>query len=412
MLLSIFAVLLVGLALFYAGMLGAFAWGFHRVFSVEEDSDGPAPADGERPFVSVVIAARNEAACIADCLDAVLQSRYPAERFEVIVVDDFSTDATVARVRRFIREHERVLQGSGGAPPGAAVSPEAPAAHPRLRFLRMDRVADTSAGHKREALNHGISAARGPLVLTTDADCTPAPGWIGAMAGRFDADVAFVAGPVRYQLEGSGPLPKRLFEQVQALEFLALQAAGAGGIGLGRPTICNSANVAYRQRVYEALYRSETLGAADDETLIQRIAEETDQRVAFCPAPEARVETPPADGPRAFLRQRQRWASMTPRYPDLGFTLALGGVYGFYLLLLAAAVAVWWLPALALPLAGAFVLKLAAEAALLAPTCRRFGQPRLRWLMLPAQPLHALYMVGIVAAGVLGETRWKGRTVD
>ena len=425
----VFAALLVAGALFYAGLLGAFACGFRHVFSAP---GSPTPSDDEDaealPFVSVVIAARDEADSIERCLEAILQSDYPSERFEVIVVDDFSRDATAERVRHFLKTriaarrkaHRRVPAGAAGDNAAREAETAPTEAPPRLRLLQMHRVMEESTGHKREALNHGISAARGPLILTTDADCTPAPGWIGAMTAPLrSADVAFVAGPVRYRLGAAGDedgarksFGARLFDRAQALEFLALQAVGAGSIGLGRPTICNSANVAYRQSVYQALYRPETLGAADDETLIQRIADETDARAAFCAAPDACVETPPADGPRAFWRQRQRWASMTPRYPDTGFTLALGALYGFYVMLLAAAPLSFWMPALLGPLAVAAGLKVAAEAALLVPACRRFDQTELLGALLPFQPAHAAYMVGIGAAGVLGATQWKGRTVD
>src|SRR5258708_26505396 len=51
----------------------------------------PLPKD-RSPFVSVVVPARNEAANIARCLGSILSSSYP--NFEVIVVDDRSTDAT------------------------------------------------------------------------------------------------------------------------------------------------------------------------------------------------------------------------------------------------------------------------------------------------------------------------------
>ena len=445
MFVSVLGALLVAGALSYAGLLGACAWGFQRVFSSAAHAKAGEDEQAKRPFVSVVIAARDEAERIERCLDAILESDYPAERFEVIVVDDFSRDATAERVQQFIAERREARRRvPAGVPPGnspaeteTAPPEDAPRVRPDrtggadrsspregstpgVRLLQMHRVMDESTGHKREALNHGISAARGPLILTTDADCTPAPGWIGAMTNPLRSNaVAFVAGPVRYRLpNGDSDSPPeqsfgaRLFDQAQALEFLAFQAVGAGSIGLGRPTICNSANVAYRQSVYQALYRPETLGAADDETLIQRIGEETESRVAFCAAPAACVETPPADGLRAFWHQRQRWASMTPRYPDTGFTVALGALYGFYVLLLAAAPLSFWTPALLGPLAVAAVLKVAAEAVLLVPACRRFGQSKLLRALLPFQPAHVAYMVGIVAAGVFGTTEWKGRAVD
>ena len=51
------------------------------------------------PFVSVVIAARNEAGYIGDCLKGLAGQSYPADRYEVLVVDDGSTDGTAQIVR-------------------------------------------------------------------------------------------------------------------------------------------------------------------------------------------------------------------------------------------------------------------------------------------------------------------------
>ena len=59
--------------------------------------------------------------------------------------------------------------------------------------------AEAATGYKRHALTYGIDHARGSLILTTDADCTVGPRWIGAMAASFTSDTGFVAGPVRYR---------------------------------------------------------------------------------------------------------------------------------------------------------------------------------------------------------------------
>ncbi|HVG30759.1 MAG TPA: glycosyltransferase [Pyrinomonadaceae bacterium] len=93
----------------------------------------PAPAPGE-PFISVVVPARDAAAHLPRCLDALLNSHYP--RFEIVVVDDASTDATadIARSR------------------GCTV-------------LRL-----AAQGGPAAARNRGARAARGDLLLFVDAD--------------------------------------------------------------------------------------------------------------------------------------------------------------------------------------------------------------------------------------------------
>ncbi len=391
----VFSTLLVGAAGFYAVLLIGFARGLRVV--LEEQTAAPERASW--PLVSVVIAARNEEAAIGACLRSVLANNYPPNRFEVLVVDDFSEDATARRVRHLQREHAPI---AAGAPDDAARE------YPPVRLLRMQDVADRSAGHKQAALAYGLREARGEIICTTDADCTVRPGWLRAMAGAFDARTAFVAGPVRYR-PGTG-----LFTRMQALEFTGLVASGGGAIGAGRPNICNTTNVAYRRAPRDALLpdASALRAAASDELLLQHIAYDTNWRVRFCAAPETYVDTDPAPTLGAFLRQRVRWATMGTRYARASLVASVAALYGFYVLLLTALVAVWFAPALLPALGVALALKLIAEAALLRPACRHAGQASLLRYLVPAQLPQILYVVYAGLAGTLGHVEWKGRRVS
>lgn len=385
----IFSIVLLILALFYALLIGLFAIGFRRVRHT------PAPqAPGCWPFVSVIVAARNEEAQIGTCLDALLANDYPHDRFEVIVVDDGSTDATAAVVSS---RQQPVMVGSemdqeGNAPP--------------LQLIQLPQL--EQGGHKGWAQQHGIAAARGDLILTTDADCVVSPRWIRTMVACFLPDTGFVAGPVRYR---PGP---SLFGRLQALEFLGLVATGAGGMGLGRPNMCNSANVGYRREVLDLFADDPTRRVipGDDEILAQRLAEHTDWQVRFCADPDAMVETKPELDFRAFWSQRRRWAGTGPRYPLPGLVAAILSVYAFYVLLLAGLLLLPWSPSLWPVVGSAFLLKMSAEATLLYPACVHFGQrPLFRFFPL-AQVVQIPYVVGIGAAAAFGAPQWKGRPVN
>ncbi|HYE95693.1 MAG TPA: glycosyltransferase [Rubricoccaceae bacterium] len=393
--LTVAAGVLLALGVVYAAAIGAFAVGFMRVLRGERTRG----RRGDLPFVSVIIPARDEAASIEACLSSVFANDCPPDRFEVIVVDDLSADDTPAVVRRLMPRWN---------PPGA---PE------RLRLLQMPENLERLRAHKKRAIEKGIEAARGSLILTTDADCFVPPGWIREMAACFeDADAdpgmkpvtAFVSGPVLF-CSGDHPLL-----HMQALEFLGLVAAGAGAIGIGRPTICNGANVAYRKDVFQALggFRGiDHLTSGDDELLMQKVAAETPHRVRFCAAPEAAVVTEPLRSLRAFFGQRRRWASKGAHYPSRPLVALLVGIYGFYFGLLVGVLAWPFVPALGGPLLGAFALKVLPEAALLGPACRHFGRARLFAYFLPEQVLHVPYIVVLGAAGAFGRYEWKGRRV-
>jgi cellulose synthase/poly-beta-1,6-N-acetylglucosamine synthase-like glycosyltransferase len=121
--------------------------------------------------VSVVVPARNAGQTIGECLDSLLTQSEPRERYEVIVVDDGSTDGT----RLVVQGYEVTLLDQ---------SHEGPAA----------------------ARNRGVAASSGEVVLFTDADCVPAPDWIDEMARPFqDQDVVGVKGAYRTRQRGVMP---------------------------------------------------------------------------------------------------------------------------------------------------------------------------------------------------------------
>jgi cellulose synthase/poly-beta-1,6-N-acetylglucosamine synthase-like glycosyltransferase len=394
--------LLLVLGLAYAAIIGGFAVGFRRVLS--RQTTQRSSRNGHLPFVSVIVPARDEEAFIERCLRSILACDYPEDLCEIIVVDDLSRDATAAVVKRVIAEMSPALVLAGGEPDDSPTDDS-----PRLRLLSMPENIARTRAHKKRAITKGVEAARGSIILTTDADCTVPHGWIREMAYAFDDDVALVSGPVLYPLKGQAA------RDVQALEFLGLVAVGSGAIGVGRPNLCNGANVAYRKEVFDAMggfAGIDHLTSGDDELLMQKIAYASSWRIAFCAGREAAVETEGASSVGEFLQQRKRWASKGSHYPHTPLKLTIGAIYAYYVMLLVSAGAVLagalspWI------LAAAIGLKLVPEAALLWPACRHYGRERLMAYFLPVQPLHVLYIVGMGAAGAVGGYTWKDRQIS
>jgi chlorobactene glucosyltransferase len=114
-----------------------------------------SPVLASRPFVSIVIPARNEAANIARCLDGALSQRYAP--YEVIVVDDGSTDATPRILHDYATRFSDKLTVVTGRPlPRGWVG-------------------------KCNACLHGAQHARGDWLLFLDADTAPQPNLIAAL---------------------------------------------------------------------------------------------------------------------------------------------------------------------------------------------------------------------------------------
>jgi glycosyltransferase involved in cell wall biosynthesis len=95
-----------------------------------------------RPFVSIVVPTWNRAALLPACLDSLVEQDYPADRYEVVVVDDGSTDETPSVVRRYAERTD-----------GPAV-----------------RLVQQANGGVNRARNAGVAAAAGDLVALVDDD--------------------------------------------------------------------------------------------------------------------------------------------------------------------------------------------------------------------------------------------------
>lgn len=124
-----------------------------------------------KPTVSVVIPVRNGKTVIDECLDSLREQTYPNADFEVVVVDDESTDDTA----ELLEAQGRDWEAAGDAP--------------ALRVVRQ------SWGGAGVARNRGVAESRGDIVLFTDADCAPTADWVEVMVAPLaDPEVAAVAG--------------------------------------------------------------------------------------------------------------------------------------------------------------------------------------------------------------------------
>ena len=134
-------------------------------------------------MVSVIVPVRDRRDLLTRTLEALRAQTYPPDRFEVIVVDDGSTD-------------------------GTAEAAEAAAGPLDLRVERRERAGAVAAR------NHGAAVARGEVLAFTDSDCRPAPGWLAAVVAALEtadavqgltlADPTMHRGPLHRTVEAGG----------------------------------------------------------------------------------------------------------------------------------------------------------------------------------------------------------------
>jgi len=337
---------------------------------------------GATPTMSVVIAARDEEGRIAACLGSLRRQDYPDGRWEVVVVDDRSHDATGEIVRR-------MADG-----------------WPALRLVRIDACPPELAG-KQHALAVGVSTTRGDIIAMTDADCTVPSDWLARLAGAFGPGVGVVAGLATL------PPPRSAWECLQQADLDLLGATQWGLTGLGLALTASGNNLAVRREAYDAVGGYAALGRAivEDCALVTRIARTARWRVRVVPPPTAAVTTEPLPTLGDFLHQRARWASAI-RFLR-GWRLAFLSSILAQRVAVLAATALWLGGALdgRWPLA-AWLAWVLADACLIERTGHAFGHRGiLRWS--PAVTLwQAVYhpLVGFWSGLLRRRIIWKGQS--
>lgn len=345
------------------------------------DRSRPVPAP---PAVSVVVAAMNEQDALPHLLASLAAQTTTA--FELVLVDDRSSDATAA-----IMERHR-----------------AAAPYP-VRVVRNRRPPAACTG-KQQALDLGVAAAGGELLLFTDADCILPATWVEGLAAYFAADPGGAVGAVFGQLAVRSRAPRRggFLERYQAFEQPLVHQYSTGSAGLGTPTGCFGNNLALRAPVLARIGGFRSLGytLTEDAALIGA-AHRGGWRVRAATLLATQITTAPQPSWGGFINQHVRWNGGAFFSSDRAAAWGYRYVTLFLIVSVAAAPAALLAPWLAV-LPGTSLLSIGTLAALEALLYhRRRGRALAR--VIP----YTLFFMGFYAyitvlaiAGV--RTDWKG----
>lgn len=338
-----------------------------------------------KPFVSVIVAARNEEQNIARLLRQLLNQDYTS--YEVIVINDRSTDRTGEIIDEFCKMSSALKQ------------------------VRVDALNDDMPA-KKYALAQGIAESNGEILCFTDADCFPSTHWISEMVSLFDKDVGLVAGyspyvsPALTQRERSWPL--RILHSFIAYEELKGATWSAASIGLGKAWLCTGRSLAYRRQVFDEVNGFERIKesiSGDDDLFLQQVRSSTSWGIRYVTSPESYVTTTPPPNVRQFVRQRIRHFSAGKFFPlslktffflfhlcNLLLFLTLLEVFGFGI----SAWGVW-----------PFGIKLLADLTLFRKAVRMFHHHNHRLSFIAFEILYVLYNSLIGPLGFVTRVQWK-----
>lgn len=345
-----------------------------------------AEKSSQHHFFSVIIPARNEEENIGDCLASVFKNSYQSSHFEVLVIDDFSTDKTAEIVAGLQKTYSR------------------------LQLLSLPQLLNgTINSYKKKAIELAIAKASGDWIVTTDADCLVPPNWLQNFNDCINQNaVVFIAAPVSFIRQ------KTVVSIFQSLDFMSLQGITAASVAAGFHSMCNGANLAYQKEAFytvNGFAGIDDIASGDDMLLMHKINQKFKNKTGYLFHQNAIVQTQPVDSWRSFLNQRIRWASKAASYDDKRIFYVLLLVYFFNVVLFILPVASFFLPSLFLYWLLLLLLKTATELFFLTPVASFFQQKKLlRWFPL-MQPIHIVYTVVAGWLGKFGTYEWKGRSV-
>ena len=193
----------------YVVFISQLIFGFDKVKLFERTNEIP------KTTFSIIVPFRNEEKNIGKLLQSISKLNYPTELFEIIMIDDFSEDASVRIYIKWRLENGLIHSTL-------------------LENLRL------SNSPKKDAISRAIPIVKNEWIITTDADCMVNKNWLTTLDNYIQKNAPqMVVGAVVYKTKNNW------FHHFQQLDLLSLQGTTIASFGIGKPFMCNGANFAY-----------------------------------------------------------------------------------------------------------------------------------------------------------------------
>ncbi len=232
-------------------------------------------------FVSVVVPARNEEHNIKECLESIAENNYDKNKYEIIAVNDRSTDKTGIIIESL---KEKILN--------------------LVPVHITDETSNPNLKGKPGALQRGIETAKGDIVIMTDADCTYKKEWLATIHKAFnDQKLSFLASFT--SIKG-----KNFFENMQAIEWIMLHSMASAGLAFRHPLGCYGNNIAIRRNDFFEIggYYEIKFSVTEDLALIRTLVNRG-KFVRYHPHPDSLIFTKPCKNFTELKSQHHRWAT-------------------------------------------------------------------------------------------------------
>lgn len=265
----IWSLLLVNVVLIIAGYL----------YYMETDSKPVPELTGEAPFVSIMVPAHNEGKVIIRTVESLLALDYPHDRYEIIVINDNSSDNTSELLKNLQEKHSSRS----------------------LIVINTDSI--TGGKGKSNALNIGFAHSQGELIAIYDADNTPEKQALRYLVGEImnDESLGAVIGKFRTRNRNTNLLTR--FINIETLSFQWM--AQAGRWKLFKLCTIPGTNFIMRRHIVEQIGGWDEKAIAEDTEISFRIYM-MGYRIKFQPKAVTWEQEPQTI--KVWFKQRTRWA--------------------------------------------------------------------------------------------------------
>ena len=354
--------------LIYALAIIILIYGFTKI-KTTEPSSGLA-----KTSFTIIVPFRNEAHNLPILLDSFAKLEYPAHLFEVLLIDDNSTDGFQLSNLPF-----------------------------KATILQNYRASNSP---KKDAISAAMKRVSTKWVITTDADCTVPTKWLTSLDQYIqNHNLSMIAGAVTYTVNNS------FLHHFQNLDLTSLQGATIGSFGLGKGFMCNGANLAYTKAIFEELNGFEgnnSIASGDDVFLLQKAIARYPEKVHYLKSSNNIVQTQAVNSWKALFYQRVRWASKTSSYQSsFGKALAaivfLGNLNWIFVLCLAV-FSSFSIVHLLILCAAKFIV----DTVLINQTNSFLTKTKMRYL-LASSLLYPFFSTIVALYSMIGKYEWKGR---
>lgn len=234
---------------------------------------------------SVIVAAKNEQRNISTLINSLSKQNYSSENFEVIIIDDNSTDDTFNLANTLINQ---------------------------LSNFKVIKVSNKIYESKKGALQFGIEKSNYDYILITDADCNPQPDWLTSFSGQFSKGYDFLFGVAPFYQSSS------VLNKIASFENLWTHILTFSFANIGMPYSASARSLGFKRESFSKVggYKNITQTLGGDDDLLLQEAVKAKLKIGIVTNKNSFVYTSSKTSFQDYFKQKARHVSTSNYYTN------------------------------------------------------------------------------------------------